>query len=195
MALEALVTSERANAIVGWTAIGIVILGAAGSFLTSALLWGGFALLLAAVASVPALTTRDWTAMVPWPLPFSAPVAVVAKTTEFYPEPAGYLAIAALALLVVVELDAFTPVELDRRFAVGFGVLTTMATEALWIIAQFYSDRWLGTQFLSSQTELQEDIVIVTAVGLVAGGLFYGYIARFEPAGAADRSSDGARTQ
>lgn len=195
MALDALVTGERVNAIVGWAMVAIVVLGAVESFLTSAFLWGGFSLLLVAVASLPALTTRDWMAMVPWPLLFSAAIAVVTRAVELYPEIAGYLAIATLALLVVVELDVFTPVELGRRFAVGFGVLTTMAIEALWIIAQFYSDQWLGTEFLSTQTELQGDIVTVTVVGLAAGGLFYWYFVRFEPAGTVERSSDRVETQ
>lgn len=195
MALDSLVTSERVNAIIGWVMIGIVALGSVERFLTNALLWGGFSLLLVAVALVPALTTRDWTAMVPWPLLFVAAIAVIARAANIYPDITGYLAIATLALLMVVELDGFTSVEFGRRFAVGFGILTTMAIEALWIIAQFYSDQWLGTDFLSSQTELQKDIVIVTVVGFAVGGLFYWYFTRFEPAGVADRSSDRARTQ
>lgn len=174
---------------------GIMVVGAVESVLTSALLWGGFSFLFGAVTSVPALTTRDWTAMAPWPLLSVGAVAVIARAAEVAPEIAGYLAIATLALTVVVELDVFTPVELGRRFAVGFGVLTTLAIEALWIIAQFYSDQWLGTDFLRSQTELQEDIVIVTAVGFAVGGLFYWYFDRVEPAGVGDRAPDrgGAR--
>lgn len=190
-----LITSEQLNAIVGWILTGLVAVVAIEGTLTNSFLWSGFSLLLAAVASVPALMTRDWTAMVPWPLLSVATVAVIVRAADVYPETAGYLAIAALALVIVVELDVFTPVELGRRFAVGFGVLTTMAIEALWIIAQFYSDQWLGTAFLSSQTELQEDIVIVTAVGFAVGGLFYWYFTRFDPAGTMDRSSDRVRTQ
>lgn len=133
--------------------------------------------------------------MAPWPLLFGAAVAVVARTIELYPEIAGYLAITTLALLIVVELDVFTPIELGHRFAVSFGVLTTMAIEALWIVAQFYSDQWLGTEFLSTQLELQKDIVIVTMVGFVVGGLFYWYFDRFSPAGTMMRSSDRAGTR
>ncbi|WP_327051192.1 hypothetical protein [Halomicrococcus gelatinilyticus] len=195
VALDALVTSERLNAVVGWVSVAMVTLWAVESILTGDLLWGGFSLLLAAVASLPALTTRDWLAMVPWPLPFSAAVAVIARATELSTETAGYLGVATLALLVVVELDVFTSVELGRRFAVAFGVLTTMAVEALWIVAQFYSDRWLGTDFLTTQTELQEDIVIVTVVGFALGALFFWYFERVESAGAVERSSDGVESR
>lgn len=195
MSLDELASAERANAIVSWVTLGVVALGAAGSLLSDALLWGSLSLLFVGVASVPALVTRDPTAIVPWPLLAIAGVAVVAGTIDVYPEIAGYLAVATFALLVVVEIDVFTRVELGRRFAVGFSVLATMAVEALWIVAQFYSDRWLGTEFVSTQTELQEDIVIVTAVGCALGGLFYWYLARFEPAGTADRPSSRSGTR
>lgn len=174
---------------------GLVTFGAAESLLAGAVLWGGFSLLLVVVIALPPVTTRNWTAMVPWPLLALAAFAVLARAIGFYPELAGYLAIAAVALIVVVELDVFTPVKLGLRFAVGFGVLTTMATEAVWIVAQFYSDQWLGTDFLTTQTELQRDIVAVTVTGFVVGSLFYWYFTRFEPAGVVDRATDRTETR
>ncbi|SFR61149.1 hypothetical protein [Halogeometricum limi] len=191
MALNALTPSERSNAIAGWALVAVLSLGAVEGVLRGSLLWGGFSLLLALVASLPALATRSRTAMVPWPLLFCAAAAIVARAVGLYPEVAGYVAIATLAFLVVVELDLYTSVELGRRFAVGFGVLTTMALEALWIVAQFYSDRWLGTEFLSTQTELQEDIVLVTLVGFAVGAVFYWYFDRFDPAETVRRSGNG----
>ncbi|GAB3670161.1 hypothetical protein [Halopiger thermotolerans] len=174
---------------------GLVALGAVGSVLAGALLWGGVSLLLAVVIAVPAVVTRDWTAIVPWPLSVLAAFAVLTGAIDLYPELAGYLLIAAAALIVVVELDVFTPVELGRRFAVAFGVLTTMATEAVWIVAQYYSDQWLGTDFLTTQTELQRDIVVVTVVGFTVGSLFYWYVTRFEPAEVVDRPTYRTRTR
>lgn len=170
--------------------VGVIALGAAESFLTDAILWGVFSLLLASVVALPALTTGDWTAMISWPILFVAAVAVIARAVGIYAEIAGFLAIATLALTIVVELEAFTSVELSRWFAVLFAVLTTLAIESLWIIAQFYSDLWLGTEFLSTQTELQEDIVVVTVVGVIVGGLFYWYFSRFESGGVADHTSN-----
>lgn len=174
---------------------GAIALGAAESFLTGALLWGALSLLLVGVIALPSLATRSRTAMVPWPLLGLAAFAVIARTIGFYPELAGYLTIATVALIVVVEIDVFTSVELGLRFAVGFGVLTTMATEAVWIVAQFYSDEWLGTDFLTTQTELQRDIVAVTVTGFVVGSLFYWYFTRFEPAGVVDQAADRTETR
>lgn len=165
-------------AIVRWVLIGSIALGAAGSLLSGAVLWGLFSLVLLAVAVLPALTERDWTATVPWPLLLVAAVAVIVRAAGRYAEAAGYLGVVALALVIVVELEAFTPVELSRWFAVSFAVMTALALQSLWIIAQFYSDRWLGTGFLSTQTELQEDIVLVTAVAVAVGGLLYWLLGR-----------------
>ncbi|MFD1589477.1 hypothetical protein ACFR9U_21075 [Halorientalis brevis] len=179
----------------GWFSTGVVALAAIESVRADALLWGVFSVLVAIVVSIPALTTGEWTAMVPWPLVSVAAVAVTARAVGVSPDAAGYLAIAMLALVIVVELDAFTSIELGRRFAVVFGVLTAMAIEALWIIAQFYSDRWLGTDFLSTQTELQLDIVSVTVMSVVVGSLVYWYLVRFESAGIVDRSAQGVKSE
>lgn len=187
---------DRRNAVLGWALTGTVGLVAVASIRAGALLWGGFSAFLVAVAAAPAATRRDWTAMIPWPLLALAAIAVGARAAGRYPEAAGFLAIATLALLVVVELDAFTPVELGPRFAVGFGVLTSLAIEALWIVAQYYSDVWLGTDYLRTQTELQRDIAIVTGLGFLAGGFFYWYLTRRDPAGSAygsTRTSDDTR--
>lgn len=175
--------------------IGTIALGAIASLLTGDLLWGGFSLIVVVVTLLPVLATADRTAIVPWSLLFVAAIVIVARTAEFYPEATGYIAIATLALIVVVELDIFTSNELSRRFAIVFGVLTTMAIEALWIIAQYFSDRWLGTTFLTTQTELQQDITTVTVVGFTVGGLFYWYFTQSESVRPIDRESNQTETR
>jgi hypothetical protein len=132
--------------------------------------------------------------MAPWTLLSVAAIAVIARIAGVYPEAAGYVAIASLAIVVVVELDVFTPIHLSRRFAVGFAVLTALAMEAVWIVVQFSSDRWLGTGYLSSQTELQKDIVIVSVVSFAIGVIFFWYLRRFAPVGLDDGSPDRERT-
>lgn len=181
------------NAIIGWVVAGVVMVAAPVSFVTTEPIWGGFSLVFVAVIALPAVATHDWTAMAPWPLLAVAAIAITARNGGLYPETVGYVAIATLALVIVVELDVSTSIRLSRRFAVAFAVLTTLAVEAVWIIVQFASDQWLGTGYLSTQTKLQEDIVIVTIVGLVMGGLFYSYLARFEPVGVVDDSSKQGR--
>ncbi|MFW6018562.1 MAG: hypothetical protein ACOCPX_07045 [Halapricum sp.] len=163
-----------------WVLIAAVGLLGLVSLVTGELLWGGFVLLIAFVAALPALVLGAWSATVPWPLLAVPAVAAFAWVGEFNRETAGYLAIVALALIIVIELESFTPIELSRRFAVVFCVMVTMALEGVWIIAQAASDRWLGTAFLTSQVELQWDIVLVTVVAIGVGVLYYGYATQFD---------------
>jgi hypothetical protein len=188
---ERLVRDERTNAAVCWLLTGIVAVDGLEGLLRDVPLWGGFELLVVVVAALPAVVTRDWTATVPWPLMAIAAFAAVARAAGASFEPTAYLAIATVALLVVAELEAFTSVELSRRFAIVFAAMTTISLQALWTITQFYADQWLGTAYLRSQTELQWDFVVVTLVALVLGVLLQAYFARFEPANGVARSRDG----
>lgn len=181
--LRAVVHEERVNALIGWVLTGVVALAAVESVLTDAFLWSGIALLIVVITAVPALSTGEWTVMVPWPLVLVAATAMIVRTLGVYPEIAGYFVIVALALIVVIELDAFTPVEMTRRFAVAFAALMTLAVQGVWTIAQYYSDLWLGTAFLHSQRELQLDIVIVTAIGITMGVVFEWYFEKVEHVG------------
>jgi len=181
--LDTLLHDERVNGVLGWGFTGGIVAVAVVNALRGDLVWAILSLLVAIVVAVPALSTRRWTVMVPWPLPSVAALAVASHTVGWYPEFAGFLALAAFALVAVVDLDVFTSVELSRRFAVAFAVMTTMAAQGLWTVAQFYSDRWLGTDYLTSQVELQWDLVAVTVVALVFGALFELYVARFEHVG------------
>lgn len=188
VSLRSLVHGESFNAVVGWALTALVVLGAVWLVLEGALAWAGLAFALAVIAAVPAAITRRWTAMVPWPLLLLAAVASVAAGDV--PE-VGYLAVATGALLVVIELDSFTRVEMSRRFAVLFTVLTTLAFQAVWTVAQFYSDRLFDTDYLSTQAELQWDIVTVTVVGTVLGVVFVWYFDRVGHVGSQGGSAFG----
>lgn len=176
-------TPDQIQAILGWTLIAVTGVSACVSLYTDTLLWGVFVLTVALVAALPALALRDWTVTIPWPLLTVAALAATARAAGVYREAAGYLAIVALALMVVIELDAFTPVQLSRRFAVAFSVMVTMALEGVWIIAQTLSDRWLGSELVVSQSELQWDIVLVTILAITVGLLYHGYATRYRPTG------------
>jgi len=178
---------------VEWLLIAGIGLSGVVSVVTGSALWGVFALLVAAVAALPALASGDRTATVAWPLLAVELGAAVARVAGVYSEAAGYFAIIGLALIVVIELEAFTPIELSRRFTVVFSVMTTMALEAVWIIAQSASDRFLATGFLRSQTELQWDIVLVTLLATVVGVLYYGYAWRFDQTGSITVPDDEGR--
>ncbi|WP_256301838.1 hypothetical protein [Haloarchaeobius salinus] len=175
------------NATLGWVFVGVVILVAGVSLLMTPLLWGLLALFAAGILVIPAVLRRDWRVMLPWPLGLVVAVGVTARTFGVAPEVTGYVAISSVALAVVVELDSFTDVEMSRRFAVLFAVMTTIAFQSWWTIVGYYSDQWFGTSFIHSQAELQWDLVTVMIVSLVMGQLFMWYFDRIEHVGSRHR--------
>lgn len=174
---------ERTNGIVGWVLLGVVLFAAVESFVTGSPLWGGFALVFFAIAALPAATTRDWTVLVPWPLLFVGAAAMTARAVGFDVAITAYVAVAVLALVGVAELDTYTDVEMSRRFAIVFAALTTMAVQGLWTIVQYYSDQWLGTEYIQGQADIQWGFVFVTIVAIVVSGVFELYFARTDDPG------------
>ncbi|MFD1600813.1 hypothetical protein [Halobellus rarus] len=184
---HSLARNATTNATLGWAFVGFVILIAAVGLLMAPLLGGVLALVAAGILVVPAVLRRDWRVMLPWPLGLVVAVGVTARTFGFAPEVTGYVAISSVALAAVVELDSFTDVEMSRRFAVLFAVMTTIAFQSWWTIAGYYSDQVFGTSFIHSQAELQWDLVAVMVVSLVMGGIFLWYFDRIEHVGSRHR--------
>lgn len=189
-----LAKDESVNAGVGWLSIAVVAFVVVRSALSGNLLWAGFAAILLIVGVLPPVWAREWRVMAPWPLLLVAATAALLGGYGVATEVAGYFVVAGVALLTAVEIDAFTSVEMSRRFAVAFAVLATLAVQGLWVIAQYYSDLWLDTAFLQTQRELQVDIVVVTVVGLVMGAAFEWYFERVEHVGTHRRPEAPARS-
>lgn len=177
-----ILADERTNAALSWLFVGFLLFATVESFVTGEPLWGGFAAAVAAVALVPAVVRRSATTMPPPELVGLAALPAVVRSYGLYTRIAGYAAVAALALLVAVELDVFTEVEMTARFAVAFVVLTTLALAAVWTVVRFYSDVYLDTAFFASLNGMMWDLVVAGAVGLLAGVVFEVYFRRYSPA-------------
>jgi len=192
--LAPLVRDERANAALSWLVAAVVAAVAVGSA-ASDVAWAAFSVGVLVVVAVPPVAFRRPAAMLPWEV-----VAVVAApcvwravaTTPLTADLAAYLSVAALALLVAVELDVFTPVAMTNWFAGVFVVVTTMAAAGVWAVVQSASDVLLGTRFVLPAapplTEAQEaaavdalmlDFAAATAVGVLAGAVFVYYVRRY----------------
>jgi hypothetical protein len=184
MHFDSLVRSEQVNATLGWLFTAATAAGAVVNVVAGSLLWALLLSVVILVVALPALVSRTWSRIVPWPLVAVVALSVFARLSGLYLELTGYIVVVILSLIIVTELEAFSSVELTRRFAAAFGVMTAMAAESLWIIAQYVSDVWLDTRFLRSQTELQWDIVATTAVAITVGILYHVYATSLEPAGA-----------
>ncbi|WP_132057314.1 hypothetical protein [Halorussus amylolyticus] len=167
-------SGNRSNAVVAWALLGVLALTVGENLLDADLLWAGLTVAAGVLVALPAALARDPEVLPPWEVVavVALPVVVRSVASGRIVQSATYLSVAALALLVAVELDAFTSVEMTAGFAVGFVVVTTMATAGTWAVVQWYADQLLGTDFLTTPDALMWDLVFASATGIVAGGVF-----------------------
>ncbi|MFB6235250.1 MAG: hypothetical protein ABEH81_08070 [Halopenitus sp.] len=178
--LERLFRSGRTNALVSWALV-LVLLGV---FLDAALsvdlLWVVFVAATGAVVLIPPVAYRDWRVMLPWELLVVAlgPILVRGIFGGELGTFATYMAIAALALLVTVELHMFSDLQVTHWFAIVFVTMTTMASAGAWTAVRWTMDRALGTSFLTTNEALMHEWISVTLAGFAAGILFDAYFKR-----------------
>lgn len=184
-----LLGEKRVNATLAWLVVVAILAVVGGSLAGGQLLWALFAGTLAAVALLPPVTYRDPDAMLPWEILLLAALPVVGRLFATVPVTgnlATYLSVAAVALIVAVELQLFTTVKMTPQFAVVFVGVATMATAGVWAVVRWASDRTLGTEFIldPSRTEhaieeaLMWEFVASTIAGIGAGVVFAYYVRR-----------------
>jgi hypothetical protein len=172
--------SGRTNALVAWAMVAVLAGAFVESLLGVDLLPMALVAAIAAVVVAPAVAARDPRVMLPWEVLGLAllPILVRALLGGELGTFATYLAIAAFALILTVELHMFTTLRVTHWFAVLFVVLTTMATAAAWTLLRWNADRLLGTEFLTTNEALMIEWIYVTLAGLAAGILFDAYFRR-----------------
>jgi len=190
---QSLVEDRSRNAVASWALVAVLSAVAVLDLLRGDLLWAVFTAVVVAVAVVPAAVTRDRSVVVSWEALALATLPLVARFGGRFVEPLTYVSVATLALLVALEIVAFTEAEMPPWFAVAFVVMTTMTVAALWAVVQYHADAVLGTDFLSSRTALMWDLLGASAVGIAAGVVFEFYFMRADvPRG--DRLASGGET-
>lgn len=189
--LGRIVEDARLNAALSWLLVGFALLVAAGSFAQGDLVWTGFAATVAVLAVLPAVAFRAPRVMIPWEVLALATLPLVWRPSAVAAgigsgQVATYLGVAAVALIVAVELNVFTAVEMTDGFAVFFVVVTTMAAAGVWALVRWVPDVLVGTQFLlvpgvreaAIERRLMLDFVASTAAGVLAGVVFALYFRR-----------------
>jgi hypothetical protein len=184
-----LLRDERANAVASWVVVAIILAVVVRSFLEGDFLWAGFAAGLAALALFPPVALRHRNAMLPWEILLLAALPVVGRmfaTVQVTGNLAKYLSVAAIALIIAVELHVFTPVRMTPRFSVAFVVVATMATAGAWAVTRWAADILVGTTFLldpalsehAIEEALMWEFVASTVAGVGAGIIFAIYVSR-----------------
>jgi hypothetical protein len=188
-----LLVDTRVNSVLAWSLVGLIGLVTVESLVTADYLWATFAAGVGIVAALPAIQSRNVRSMPPWEIVLLASLPIVSRavaTVQITSTVATYLSIAALALLIAVNLHTFTTVEMSVGFAVLFVVVTTLGVAGLWAVVRWLSDVYLGTTLLLVpgldgtvdrevvEQALMWEFVASGVAGLVAGILFERYIRR-----------------
>lgn len=184
---------ETANAVLAWTTLAVLVVVVLGFTLSGEWLWAGLAASVVALGLVPPVASRRGREMLAWEVLVLAALPTVVRSFGLLTEWTPYVTVATLALVIVVELDTFTDVEMNSTFAVAFVVIVTMAVAGLWAIAQFTSDAFLGTTLLRGQTALMWNLITATVVGVGAGIVFEIYFRRMNANERIQRETWGAR--
>ena len=186
--LARLFRSGRYNALISWLLVLVLVAVFIESVLDADWLWTLFVACVGVVVLAPPIGRRDWRMMLPWELLVLAllPILVRALFGGELGTFGYYLSIAALALIITVELHMMTELRLTHWFAVFFVTLTTLASVAAWSIVRWNADRLFGTTFLIEPGQSQDaanaalmiEFGYVTLAGLAAGLLFDAYFKR-----------------
>lgn len=177
--LAGLFEDHRVNAVLAWLIVGLFVANAATELvvlgdLPSAL----FALGVAALAVLPAVRFRNPRIMLPWEVLALAALPLLGRlfaTVPITEALATYLAIAAIALVVAVELHVFTTVKMTLGFAITSVVVFTMAAAGTWAVV-----RWtvFGPSFVASNEALMVEFIYSIVAGGVAAVVFEFYVRR-----------------
>ncbi|QFU83721.1 hypothetical protein [Natronorubrum aibiense] len=193
--LEKLIADDRFNAVLSWLLVVAIALIGLSEFVTGGLLWTTFAAALVVLVVLPPLAVRSWLAMLPWEVLVLAALPVLGMALEFdrlTGDFVSYLSVAAIALVVAVELQTFTTVRMIPSFAVVFVAVTTMAAAALWALFRWSAAGFLGVPFPSDHDAVMWEFVYSAVAGLGAGVVFELYfrrLGRSEPYRPADGAS------
>ncbi|MDY6765224.1 MAG: hypothetical protein SV377_06010 [Halobacteria archaeon] len=171
---------HRLNARLSWSLIVFLVVISVVEFLIGEWIRGLVVGLVTLLAVLPGPFYRTHEVTLPWEI--IAVVAIVLTWLSLTPDAVVpiYLTIAAVALIIAVELHIFTKVRMTHRFAVAFVVIATSATAGIWAVFRWLSDVYLGTSFIPTHNALMWEFVYATLAGIGAGVFFDLYVRWWE---------------
>ncbi len=181
--LDGLLDHGPRNALVAWILVALLAATSIGVVVVAGALWSLFAFVLLVLAVIPPLAYRSPYIMLPWEVLVMAALPVIGLalgTDQLSSQFAAYIAVAAIALVLAVELEMFTSIRLSPGFAVLLVVVATLSAAAMWGVAQWGFDVYLGTDYIKGNEELMHEWIYSTLAGLAAGGVFMVYFRRHD---------------
>ena len=182
--LESLLGRDRWNAALCWGLLGVVFLVVGFDLWRGGYVVAVLGIAVAAAVLAPSIALRAPRVMIPWEVVFVATAALVARVVfpwqpvEFL---GAYLVIAAIALVIAVEIHVYTRVEMNRPFTTVFVAMVTMTAATAWTLGRWTLDLTAGTTFIPSNDALMWELIAATTAGVGAGILFDRYFRRYSP--------------
>ena len=181
------------NAALAWLVTIVLAVLAIGHAVAGAYRWFAFTVAAVVIVLLPVAALREPRAMPPWTLLALVLVPIVDATVlgqSVLTTIATYVAVAAIALVAVVEIDRFTAVRMNHAFAIALVVLTTLAVAGAWNVAQWVADVTLGTDYIlrgrsedAANRAMMIDFAYAAVAGLLAGVLFDRYFKTYSNPG------------
>lgn len=179
--LDRLFRDRRLNAAISWGLIVFLLVVAAVDAAVGQWEWGLIAVTIAVLALLPGLAYKSRSVMLPWEVLLIAALPVLGRTLatqELTGTLATYLSIAALALIVAVQLHIFGGVRMTVGFAMLFVVVTTLASAGVWAVVRWQLDMVWGTGFIQSEEALMIEFTYAAAAGIIAAVVYEYYFRR-----------------
>ncbi|MDW7731986.1 MAG: hypothetical protein SCH66_06115 [Methanolobus sp.] len=183
--LSKLLRDTSLNAIIGWGLVSLLFLLGLVNLIYGKFTWSILIVFVICVITTPALLLRKLSVMPAWYLIIIAVIPIIGGATAYYFFSSGipvYLSVATIALLLAAEINWFTSVHMNYKFAILLVVITTLAISGLWNLLIWVLDMSLGTAFIldgrsyeAINTAVMHDFIFATIAGIFAGILFGWY--------------------
>lgn len=178
---SSLFLGRRKNAVLSWLLSGYMFLTTANILLDGNRLWSVFSMTVICLILLPAMIRKDHTVLPPFEiiLLLSVPFTLQGMELGFIASNTlNYITAATVSLLIITELDSYTGFRTTSKFSIVLLALSTLAVAALWAVARWLHDIYLGSSFIESNSVLMHEFTAALTAGILAGMVFNIYFKR-----------------
>ncbi len=172
---------RKKNAALSWILSGYMLVTTANILLDGNRLWSIFSLTVLGLILLPAIIRSNHLVMPPFEilLLLSVPFTLQGMELGFIASNTlNYITAATVSLLIITEIDTYTGFKTNTGFSVLLVTLSTLAVAALWSIARWIHDIYLGSSFINSNEVLMHEFTAALFAGIFAGLVFNTYFRR-----------------
>lgn len=189
--LSKILKDTHLNALISWAMVILLLVLGVVNLADGRLTWSVLIAALLVIIVAPALLLRKLSIMPSWYFVVLAIMPIVGNTTAyhfFFTSIPIYFSVATIALLLAAEINWFTSVRMDSKFAVLLVVITTLAISGLWHLLHWLLDINFDTAFLldgrsqeAVNAAVMHDFIYATLAGVAAGVIFGWYFSSAKP--------------